>query len=78
MPNVKTYKTLFDTITSFDNLLSAARRAQKGKRFKESTASFNMNLERELIQLQRELQQMTYKHGAYHDFCVYEPKRITS
>jgi hypothetical protein len=34
-----------------------------------------LNLERELIQLQHELKQMTYKPSAYHDFFVCDSKR---
>jgi retron-type reverse transcriptase len=72
---VKTYKNLFDRITSFDNLLLASENAQIGKRFKESTANFNLNLEKELLKLQVELKQMTYKHGGYRDFFIYDPKK---
>ncbi len=72
---MKTYKNLYDRITSFENLLLAARRAQKGKRFVCGTAQFNLNLENELIQLQRELQEKTYRHGGYRDFIIYDPKQ---
>ncbi|MBI5116994.1 group II intron reverse transcriptase domain-containing protein [Candidatus Poribacteria bacterium] len=72
---MKTHKNLYSGITSFDNLLLAARKAQRGKRFKESTAVFNLNLERELLCIQKELQEMTYRHGGYQDFYVYDPKR---
>jgi hypothetical protein len=34
----KTYKNLYDKICSFENLLLAAKKTQKGKRFKENTA----------------------------------------
>jgi len=72
---VKTHKNLFEKITSFENLLLAAKKAEKGKRFKASTALFNMNLENELLSLQRALKEKTYKHGEYTDFIVYDPKR---
>jgi RNA-directed DNA polymerase len=71
---VKTYRNLFEKLTSFDNLLLASVRAQKGKRFKQSTSIFNLNLEKELLKLQAELKQMTYKHGGYCDFFIYDPK----
>jgi len=71
---VKTYRNLFDKITSFDNLLLAAQKAQKGKRFKKSTSLFNLNLEKEILGLQRELKHMTYKHGGYRDFLIHDPK----
>ncbi len=73
--DVKTYNSLFDKIVSFENLLLASKKAQRGKRFKESTSLFNLDLERELLQIQEELTERTYRHGAYHDFVVYDPKR---
>lgn len=56
---MKTYKHLYDQICSFENLLLAAQKTQKGKRFKPGTAAFNFHLERELLTLQRELQEQT-------------------
>lgn len=72
---MKTYKNLFDKITSFENLLLASEKAQKGKRLKKSTAVFNFSLEKELIKLQIELLDMTYRHGGYRDFFINDPKR---
>jgi retron-type reverse transcriptase len=72
---VKTYRNLFDQIVSFENLLRAAHKAQRGKRFKENTALFNLNLEKELLCIQKSLLDRTYKHGPYHDFFVFDPKR---
>jgi retron-type reverse transcriptase len=72
---VKTYRNLFDRIASFENLLRAARKAQLGKRFKESTALFNLNLEKELLSIQKSLLDRTYLHGPYQDFFVFDPKR---
>ncbi len=72
---MKSHNHLFAQITAFDNLLLAARRAQKGKRFKPGCARFNLNLERELLRLQQELVAGTYRHGPYHDFFINDPKR---
>lgn len=71
---MKTYRNLFVRIASFDNLLLAAKKAQKGKRFKESTARFNLDFEKELLCLNESLIDLTYRHGAYRDFFVYDPK----
>jgi len=71
---MKTYTDLFDQITSFDNLLAAAARAQEGKRFKADVAKFNFRQASELLQLQRELRSRTYRPGAYTTFMVYDPK----
>jgi len=72
---MKTFKHLFDRICSFENLLQAAKKAEKGKRFKENVARFNINLEKELLQLQRELRSHSYVPGKYHHFTIYESKR---
>lgn len=71
---MKTYKHLYPEIVSFRNLLTAAQKAQRGKRFKRSTACFNHNLEKELLCLQRELTSKNYRHGHYVDFLIHDPK----
>lgn len=72
---MKTWKNLFPAIVAWDNLLLAAGRAQRGKRFKTATARFNLNLEKELLQLERELKSGTYRHGTYCDFIVHDSKK---
>ena len=71
---MKRYKQLWNPITSFENLLLAAKQAQRGKRWRGNVLAFNHQLERELIQLQLELQQQTYQPGAYRTFRIFEPK----
>jgi retron-type reverse transcriptase len=66
---------LYEKICSFENLVKAARKAQRGKRFKDSTSRFNLELEKELLHLQQELQNQTYRMGAYKQFCIYDPKK---
>ena len=72
---MKTYNHLFGKIVSFENLLIAAGKAQKGKRFKPATAMFNLNLEKELLSLQNELIEKSYRHGVYRDFQINDPKK---
>lgn len=72
---MKTHNNLYDQITSFDNLLLASKKAQRGKRFKRSTALFNFKLEQELVSLQKELSDLSYRHGGYRNFFIYDPKR---
>ena len=72
---VKTYKGLFEKIVSFENLLRAAKLAQRGKRMKIDVAKFNFGLESELLRLQDELKAQTYKPGNYRHFYVNDPKR---
>lgn len=71
---MKTYKNLYPQITDFTNLLDAARKAQRGKRFQDPVGKFNTNLEKELFALQEELTSHRYKPGEYHAFYIEEPK----
>lgn len=71
---MKRYGGLYDHISSFENLLRASRKARRGKRFRPQTARFELNLEKELLRLHRELKHQTYQHGGYRDFFVYDPK----
>ena len=62
------YDHLIDRITSFQALHAAARRAIKGKRRKPSAAAFFANLERELLALERQVREGTYRPGRYVAF----------
>ena len=62
---MKRYGQLWEQVIAFDNLLLAARKAQKGKRFRANVLAFNYNLEQELQQLQADLSQHTYQPGVY-------------
>lgn len=66
---------LWPRVTSFENLLDAARKARKGKRFKASTLEFDHRMEEELVALRRELSSGEYRPGAYFTFEIFEPKR---
>ncbi len=72
---MKRYGNLFPQIVDFANLLSAARKAQRGKRFRPNVLEFNYNLEGNLLQLQEELKSKTYTPGAYRTFEISQPKR---
>jgi RNA-directed DNA polymerase len=71
---------LWDDIISFENLLLAAEKARRGKRFKPGVARFFFHLERELVRLQEELGSMTYQPGPYRTFTIYEgkPRQISA
>jgi len=66
---------LWRQLTSFENLLQAAHRAAAGKRRRPDVAAFLMNLEGEVLAIQRELIEGTYRPGPYHNFVVTHPKR---
>jgi hypothetical protein len=65
---------LWKRLMSFKNLLDAYRKARVGKRECPGVAEFGLNLERELLCLQRELQDGSYCPGHYRLFTIYERK----
>ncbi len=65
---------IWETVTSFANLLQAYRNARRGKGSKPGVAEFGLNLERGLLALQRALQEGTYQPGEYRLFTIYERK----
>ena len=71
---MKRFKNLYREICSWDNLLLAAKLAQKGKRHQPNVAQFNFRLESELLQLEEELQNQSYIPGKYQSFYIYDPK----
>ncbi len=66
--------TLFERVTSFPNLLHAARLASRGKRFRSNVAAFGLNLEEELHGLQQELITRIYRPGPYRTFVIRDKK----
>jgi len=71
---MKTYKHLYPTVVSFENLYLAYKGAARGKRGQPNVAAFDLNLEDNLFQLQRELQARTYCPAAYYSFYIHDPK----
>jgi len=71
---MKTYKHLYPQITSFENLYLAFKAARRGKRAREDVATFEYNLEENLLNLQTKLETETYLPGKYHNFHVFDPK----
>ena len=73
------HRDLFDGIASFEALRAAALRAVRGKRDKPGAAAFLANLEREILRLERELRNGTYRPGRYTTIEIFDPKhRIVS
>lgn len=66
---------LIRRIYSWENLFNAYQHAAKGKWFENEVVIFSQNLEENLIEIQNELINRTYKVGRYHEFYVYEPKK---
>ena len=65
---------LFEQITTFDNLLLAAKKAVRGKKDRPRVADFYFQLEPELLRLEEELVEGSYVPLPYRTFMVYEPK----
>ncbi len=65
---------LWPQLIEFENLLSAWQKARRGKRQTPEAARFEFYLEKELIRLQRQLQNGDYRPGSYRLFTIYERK----
>lgn len=71
---MKRHGNLWPQVIEFENLLTAAHQAQRGKRFRKNVLAFNYHLEAELFQLQAELENRTYRPGIYRTFQILDPK----
>ncbi len=70
---------LFDAITSFPALRAAALRAATGKRAKPGVAAFLANQEKDVLRLERELRNGSYRPGRYKTIAIFDPKhRVVS
>ena len=61
-------------IADWDNLFQAWRQAAKGKRSKQSAATFEHKLADELLEIQTQLLNGAYQPGEYTHFYIHEPK----
>lgn len=77
---MKRFGYLWESVVSFDNLLLAFRKARRGKRRRQDVAQFELDLEKELLQLQQTLRDKSYVPGGYRVFTIYErkPRLISS
>jgi retron-type reverse transcriptase len=67
-------------VVAFDNLWRAWRKARRGKSRTVGAVAFELELEANLLALQRELESGDYQPGAYRLFTIYErkPRRIAA
>ena len=72
---MKRHGGLWEEITSFENLYSAARQARKGKRGNPAVMAFEDHLEENLLRLRQELLDRSDLPGEYTCFEIFEPKR---
>ncbi|MBI5245279.1 MAG: RNA-dependent DNA polymerase [Elusimicrobia bacterium] len=68
---------LFEQVADFGALCAAARRAARGKGETPSAASFTFHMETEVLKLQRELLDGSYRPRPYRTFTVSDPKPRT-
>ena len=71
---MNTYKNLYTKIYSLKNLILAWRKARKGKTRKEYVIEFEKDLIKNLLDLQKELQEQTYKPKPLITFILRDPK----
>jgi hypothetical protein len=71
----RTFRNLWRRLVSWDNLLTAYAKCQRGKRSRPEAATFDFAWEEHLLALQADLEQGTYQPGPYHNFYVHIPKR---
>lgn len=75
----KRHTDLFGQIATFSALRAAAKKAILGKRKKPGAAAFMTNFEPEILRLERELADGSYRPGRYVEIEVWDPKhRIVS
>ncbi len=68
---------LFEQVADFHALCAAARRAARGKGGTQSASSFLFHMEGEVLQLQREILDGTYRPRQYRTFYISDPKPRT-
>ncbi|MFA5714532.1 MAG: reverse transcriptase/maturase family protein [Candidatus Paceibacterota bacterium] len=72
---MKAFNNLFPQVCFFNNIHLAYLKARKNKRYKKDILMFSLNLEDNLLEIKRELEDGTYKHGAYREFIVEDSKK---
>ncbi len=66
---------MWDDLCSIETLFKAYKKASKSRRSRFDVAAFEYNLEENLFNLQKELQDRVYQHGQYHSFYIHDPKK---
>lgn len=71
---MKTFRNVYQAITTFENVYSAYLKARKGKRYIDYTLDFTNDVESELWSIIEDLRNKAYLPGPYHTFRIHEPK----
>mgnify|MGYP001606216651 CR=1 FL=1 len=72
---MRVYTKLFPVTTSAHALFSAWQEFRKGKDARRDVMRFDFALEQNLLDLQRDLSEKTYRHGSYTSFFITDPKQ---
>lgn len=72
---MKRYGHLWENVVCWENLVLAACKAQRGKRDREVVQRFNFDQEQQLLALQHELADQTYRPGPFTTHWIYRPKQ---
>jgi retron-type reverse transcriptase len=67
--------SLWNDVTAWPNLLLAFRKAARGKRGQRAAASFEYRVTDRLVELQHDLETLSYGPGPYVHFYIHEPKQ---
>ena len=70
----KTIKNKYFECLTYDKLMKAHKKTEKGKRHKEEVIKFNLKQEEYIIWLLEQLKNKTYKHSGYKTFYITKPK----
>jgi len=70
----KRCRNLYNQIHDFKNLHLAYLKARRNKRYREEVLNFSIDLEENLIGIQKDLRTKNYRIGRYREFKMYEPK----
>lgn len=71
----KTIRNKYNKYLSYDKLMKAHIKCQRGKVNRANVIKFNLKKEEYIKWLYEQLKNKTYKHGKYTEFYVLEPKK---
>jgi len=66
---------MYSKICDLQNIYSAYLKARSCKRYKHEILKYTKDLENQLILINKELHDKTYKHGKYYEFIVNDSKK---
>ena len=70
----KTIRNKFDQKLTYESLMKAHKKSQKGKGYRKEIILFNLKQEEYIKWLYEKLKNGTYKHGGYTTFYITKPK----